>query len=108
MGSGTTGKGWGSLNQTEKQRLILQLRTLRPRKRRVEPFLFYLSSPFDSHWHFSHHPQPNQIINLYCNLERELSFDELPLKFPPKVSPSQLSKDEIPFLKELLQKGSDR
>jgi len=98
-------KGWGDLNQTEKAKLIRQLRTSRPRKRRVDPLPLYLSPPFNSYWHFSHHPRPDQIINLYSKLKREFSFEELPLKLVPENSPSNLSVYEIDLLKELIQKG---
>ncbi len=97
-------EGWGNLSQTDEKRLIRQLKTSRPRKRRIEPPSLYLSPPFNSNWHFSHHPQPGQIINLYCKLKREFSFEELPMKRTENF-PSNLNEYEIGLLKELTQKG---
>ena len=97
-------KGWRTLTQTEWRRLVQLLKTQRPRKRRTRSMSFYITPSLNKYWHYSQHPDPLQIISLYCKSQFRYSFGELPFGSNNEQITPRLSKPELDLIKELYLK----
>ena len=93
--------GWFELSPTKMRRLTQLLTSKHPKKRRREISSRLFPPPFSLNWHYSHHPFPTKIINLFCKIPKEYSFLNLPLGSTKNQEKSNLSRTEIGLLKQL-------
>lgn len=92
-------KGWSTFNPTQFRRLAHQLKIKKPRKVRLNPF--FTTPPFKPIWHFQLHDQPSEVIRLYCEIPREVTFEDLPLNPINQQANFKFSPDQLFILREL-------
>lgn len=94
-----TGAGWVEQSPTRMRRLTQLLQTQNPKKKLIEYPSLFTPPPFNSHWHFSDHPLPKELIKVLCDLSpHTYSYQTLPLN---NQEFSSLSQTDIGLLRQL-------
>ena len=91
--------GWFEPNPSRMRRLTQLLMTQNPRVNLGLYSSLFIPPQFNSQWHFSDHPLPKEIINLYCNISpRSYSYQNLTLNNQELFS---LTQADVGLLKQL-------
>ncbi|MFX1285480.1 MAG: hypothetical protein ACFFB5_17715 [Promethearchaeota archaeon] len=98
-----TDKGWHNLTETEWKRLSRPVKTSRPRKRRIKPSSFFLTSPFNNDFNYQQHPKADELLRIYCKSQRTFTYGELPFGNTGNQSTLSFSKKEIGVLRDLFE-----
>ena len=94
-----TNTGWFEVSPTRIKRLTQLLLAQNPKERHNEHSSLSISPPFNSYWHFTHHPLPLEIIKLYCKMDHySYSYQNLPFD---NQELSSLTLANVGLLKQL-------
>ncbi|MFX1514743.1 MAG: hypothetical protein ACFFC6_00395 [Promethearchaeota archaeon] len=94
-----TNTGWFEPSPSRMRRLAQLLRTQNPRENQGQYSSLFIPPQFNSHWHFSDHPLPREIINLFCNISlHTYTYQNLPLTNQDLFS---LTQADVGLLKQL-------
>lgn len=93
--------GWIDPTKTEMKHLARTLNSEKLEKRKKNLNSLYIPPSFNFKWHFSKHPLPRKLIELYCKIPQAYSFSDLPLGSYTNQKSRSLEKADIGLLKQL-------
>jgi len=93
--------GWKLPSQSAMKSLARSIISKRSKNEKKNQKNLYIPTPFNSEWHFTKHPLPCQIINLYCKIPQKFSYAELPLGSIRNQRKKYFTTDEIGLMKQL-------
>ncbi|MFX1517568.1 MAG: hypothetical protein ACFFC6_14790, partial [Promethearchaeota archaeon] len=93
--------GWKHLTPSLWNDIVKKLKTKGSRKPYATPQSFRMTPQFNPIWHYQLYENPSKVINFYCKIPREYTFNDLPLNPLGKNSELKFSKEELGLFKTL-------